>query len=839
MDSSGKPSGDNREMSGLTTQPLPDGWKLSATARIAYWSARHRWWVLASSVVVIVLGVFVIFSLGTETRSDDEGVGESGRAVELMDERFRREPNPGEHRVPTRTERLIFSNPSLDVDDPAFRSIVQGTVDDIRAVPGVSAVGSYYDTSDPDMLSEDGHAVLGFVSLQGPSIRHGLEEVLGVVNSAEQEAVGFEIGVVSFSLIEDEIDEIIDDDFSRIMFISLGLGLVILLLAFRAVVAAVIPLAMAVGAIFSAIGVATLVSRAYPLVDFYAEMILLMGLAVGIDYSLFIVSRFRDERRAGRPKLEAIGVASNTTGRAVFYAGITVILSLTGLMLTGSPTFISLALGAIIVVFIAVVGSLTLLPALLSALGDNVNRLKIPFLGRENSQAGFWGAITDRVLARPAVLSTLTAGALITLAIPVFFLNLGFNEGSDALPDAVEGKRAVELLEEYFSSSLIRPARVVVDAPDVRTPEVEAAVARFTQRLEQDDAYLGPFDIRVSPAGNLLRINVPVAGKIDDEESEEALKRLREEIIPQAFSGTGAKVYVAGATADSVDFRTEMYAKAPYVFGFVMGLSFLLLLVMFRSIVIPLKAILLNLLSVGAAYGVLVMVFQWGWGIGILGSEASGVIESWLPLFLFGILFGLSMDYHMLLLNRIKEVYDQGRGNEEAVSMGIKLTAGQITSAAAIMVGVFGTFATSRALGLQQFGVGLAVAVLIDATVIRVVLLPASMKLLGKWNWYLPAWLDWLPNVTPDLAPPLARPFPMRSRQREQTNEDIKMISSGRRRVMSTSKAVVAGIRRSVGAAAVDRRPDASPLLSVDRWHLTNAAARGLGKFWSRTLLRR
>ena len=741
------------------SQPPNGSAGLSFTARIAGWSARHRWPVLAASAAVIFLAVVAIFGIWTDLRDDDEGVGESGKAVELMDERFRSAPVPIEQRIPTRTERLIFSNPSVTVDDPLFRSTVDSTIEDIRALPGVTSAVSYYDTGEPDMLADDRHAVLGWVTLQDESVRRSMniniEPVQQAVESAEKGSSGFEIGVISFDLIEDEFDKILEEDFTRILFISLGFGLIILLLAFRAVVAAVIPLVMAIGAIFSALGVATLVSKAYPLVGLYAEMILMMGLAVGIDYSLFIVSRFRNERRDGRPKLEAIYVACNTTGRAVFYAGVTVVLSLAGLTLTGDATFTSLALGAIIVVFLAVVGSLTLLPALLSALGDNVNRLRIPFLGKENSQAGFWGAITDRVLARPAVLATVTAGALIALAVPVLSLNLGFNEGADALPDAVEGKRAVELLEEHFSSSLLQPASVVVDAPDVHAPEIEAAVARLMQRVNESDAFLGPFPTRVSEAGDLLRVRVPVAGKIDDEESEDALKLLRQEIIPETFAGTNANVFVSGATADSVDFRDHMYDRAPYVFAFVLGLSFLLLLVMFRSIVIPVKAIVLNLLSVGAAYGVLVMVFQWGWGIGILGSEASGIVESWLPLFLFGILFGLSMDYHMLLLNRIKEVYDQGKNNEEAVSLGIRLTAGQITSAAAIMVGVFAAFASSRILGLQQFGVGLAVAVFIDATVIRVILLPASMKLLGDSNWYLPSWLDWLPRVTPEESVPM------------------------------------------------------------------------------------
>ena len=689
----GRSSGD-----GGPQQGAANGLTLSFTARIAGWSARHRWPVLAASAVVIFLAVVAMIAVGTDTRDDDEGVGESGKAVKLMDERFRSAPVPpvdDEPRVPRRSARLIFSNPSMDVDDPLFRSTVESTIKELRILPGVTSAVTYYDTNEPDMLADDRHAVLGWVTLQDESVKRSMdidiEPVQHVVESVEEGASGFEIGVVSFDLIEDEFDEILEEDFARILFISLGLGLIILLLAFRAAVAAVIPLIMAIGAIFSALGVATLVSKAYPLVDLYAEMVLMMGLAVGIDYSLFIVSRFRNERREGRPKLEAISVASNTTGRAVFYAWVTVVLSLAGLTLTGDATFISLALGAIIVVFLAVIGSLTLLPALLSALGDNVNRLRIPFLGRENMQAGIWGAITDRVLARPAVLATVTTGALIALAVPVFYLNLGFNEGADALPDAVKGKRAVELLEEHFSSSLLLPARVVVDAPDVHAPEIEAAVAGLLQRIQEEDAFLGPFPTRVSEAGDLLRVTVPVAGKIDDEESEDALALLRQVIIPETFAGTNANIYVSGATADSVDFRDHMYGRASYVFAFVLGLSFLLLLVMFRSIVIPVKAIVLNLLSVGAAYGVLVMVFQWGWGIGILGSEASGIVESWLPLFLFGILFGLSMDYHMLLLNRIKEVYDQGENNEEAVSLGIRLTAGQITSAAAIMVGVLAT----------------------------------------------------------------------------------------------------------------------------------------------------
>ena len=356
------------------------------------------------------------------------------------------------------------------------------------------------------------------------------------------------------------------------------------------------------------------------------------------------------------------------------------------------------------------------------------------------------------MLARPAILATVTTGVLIALAVPVLSLNLAFASGSDAYHDAVDGKLALVLIEENFSADLAEPAWIIVDSPDVNSPAVQGSVNRLIERLETDDSFFAPSDVTVNPAGDLLYVQVPLVGGTDEAVSENAVKLLRNDIIPEAFAGTDAQVYIGGFSADSVDFTDQMIQSAPYVFGFVLGLAFLLLLVMFRSIVIPVKAIVLNLLSVGAAYGVVVMVFQWGWGIGLLGSEATGVTAPWLPLFLFAIVFGLSMDYHMLVLNRIKEAYDQGYSNEESVSRGVKITAGQITSAAAIMVGVFLTFALGRGIDTQQMGVGLGVAVLIDATVIRTVLLPASMKLLGDSNWYLPSWLDWLPKVTAEEA---------------------------------------------------------------------------------------
>ena len=675
--------------------------------------------------------------------------GESGEAVRLLEQRFDNGGAP--------TEQLVFSHPSLDVSDPVYRSTVEELVQELRAMPEVSAVVSYYEVGDPRLVSADQHVLRVQVEIADieASDNDKIDAILETVYAARPEASagGFYIGMAGDRSVLKQVEDLSEEDLGRVLMVTLVLALVMLLLVFRAVVASLIPLALALGAITTAMGIAALVSQAYPLAEGYEILVSMLDLAVGIDYSLFIISRFRYERQAGREKLEAITVASNTTGRAVFYAGVTVVVSLAGLALTNNPVFTSMALGVIFVVLVTIVGSLTFLPAVLSVLGDNVNRLRVPLLGRANGNGGLWSAITKRVLARPAIFATVTVAALVALAAPVSSLDLAFLTGSQALHNAVDAKQAVRLLEEHFSGGLATPALVVVDAPDVSAPEVEASVARLVQLVDQDGAFLGPFETVVNPAGDLLFVQVPLTG--DREAAERGVELLRDEINPEAFDGSGAQAYVTGITAVSMDFTDAMYRSMPYVFGFVLGLAFLLLLVMFRSIVIPVKAILLNLLSVASAFGVLVMVFQWGWGVSLLGSEAPGVIGAWMPPILFTIVFGLSMDYHMLLLNRIKEAYDQGHSNDESVSVGIRLTAGQITSAAAIMVGVFGTFALGRNIDGQQFGLGLGVAVLIDATIIRSVLLPASMKLLGDWNWYLPNFLRWLPDLRVEATEPV------------------------------------------------------------------------------------
>ena len=677
---------------------------------------------------------------------DYQGEGDSATGAELLDERFEFSTTP--------TEQLVLSNPSLDAGDPTFRATVEELSGKLRALPEVESVVSFYETGDEGMVSADGHVVLAKVEIATDSgdAKDKIDAIVNTVRAADKDTADFEIAMAGDTSITKELERIDEEDFGIMIMVTMIVALTFMLIAFRGVVAAAMPLVRAIGAIFTAIGVATLVSHVYPMVEFLAQVVLLMGMAVGVDYSLFIVSRYRDERKAGRSKIDAITHASNTTGRTVFYAGVTVVLSMVGLFLTNNAIFISMSVGIIIVVLLALLGSLTLIPALLSILGDNINRLRLPIIGRESagsSEGGIWGAITDRVLARPAVLATVTAGALLALAVPALSLDLGFPSGSRAYHDAVEGKRALQLLEEHFAAGLATPAYVIVDPSDGDVDSVQGSVTRLIDSLEQDAAFIEPFRVNANQAGDLLLVQVPMVADSNDSGAKEAVRRLRQDIVPDAFAGGNASVYVSGETAGSIDFTDNMFDKAPYVFGFVLGLAFLLLLLMFRSVVIPIKAIALNMLSVGAAYGVLVMVFQYGWGIGLLGMEASGVISAWLSVFLFAILFGLSMDYHMLILGRIKEAHDQGHTNEESVSIGIKVTAGQITAAAAVMVGVFGTFALGRQIELKQFGVGLGVAVLIDATLIRSVLLPASMKLLGDSNWYLPTWLEWRPGWAP------------------------------------------------------------------------------------------
>jgi uncharacterized membrane protein YdfJ with MMPL/SSD domain len=471
-----------------------------------------------------------------------------------------------------------------------------------------------------------------------------------------------------------------------------------------------------------------------------------MGLALGIDYSLFVVSRYREERDHGRVELDAIAAAGATASRAVLFSGTTFVIALTGMLLVPSNVMKSLAVGAISVGIVSVVAALTLLPALLGRIGDHVNALRVPWIGRSTGgqEGRFWGAVVHAVMRRPAVYLVTFAALLIALAVPTLGLTLGAS-GVSTLPNRLESKQGYEALARDFPQMSSSPALITL-SDNVRSPRVHAAITKLRDELAATPPF-GRSDLRVTPSGDLVAIGVQLGGDKTGPAALNAVRHLRKVLIPRAFKGTNARVLVGGDTADNVDFIDAMNAWLPIVFIFVLGLSFLLLTVVFRSIVIAATSIVLNLLSIGAAYGLVILVFRHGIGSGLLGFQRIDAIEAWVPLFLFSVLFGLSMDYQVFLLSRIKERYERSGSTIEAVTYGVSSTARLITGAALIIVAVFSGFAKGDLVMFQQMGFGVAVALLIDATIIRSVLMPATMRLLNSWNWYLPHWLDWLPRI--------------------------------------------------------------------------------------------
>ena len=582
-----------------------------------------------------------------------------------------------------------------------------------------------------------------------------VEPILAAIAGVQKANPSARVEEFGFASANHVWDKTMAEDFKRAEWSSVPITLVILLFAFGALVAASVPVLLALTAVFASIGLYALFTHLLPgSFDITQSVILLIGMAVGVDYSLFYLRREREERNAGRSPREALLRAAGTSGMAVLISGATVLVAMAGMFLAGNAIFTSMAIGTMFVVVAAVVGSVTVLAALLSKLGDRVDRLGVPLFGRRKHDAGesrAWGFVLDRVLRHPVVSVALSAGFLVLLTIPVLQMHTKLPSFTD-LPKSLPLVRTYERIQKAFPGSQT-PALVVVKAKDVRAPAFTKAFEQFQQRATATGLLFPPYRVAVSDDWMVARIDFSIAGNGDDKRSIAALNALRNDVIPPvAATLPDTSVAVTGQTAGTKDFNDQMKRRMPFVFAFVLGLAFLLLLMTFRSIVIPIKSIVLNLLSVGAAYGILVLVFQHSWAEGLLGFKSNGAITSWLPLFLFVILFGLSMDYHVFILSRVKELHDRGMATEEAVSAGIRQTAGTVTSAAIVMVAVFAIFATLRTIDMKQMGFGLAIAVLIDATVVRAVLLPATMKLLGDWNWYLPRRLEWLPNLSPELG---------------------------------------------------------------------------------------
>jgi uncharacterized membrane protein YdfJ with MMPL/SSD domain len=751
----------------------------SFTSRIAMWSARHRKVVALVWVLIVVVALGACSTIEADTSVEEEAPGESGKAVALLDERFPAEED-------TTQEIVVFSHPSLQVTDAEYQETVQGLMDDLSALRaretevlgGTRVVSStrivaetvtHYDTgltreNSPFVAPNEtgGDITFALVQIEGQvdEAVENIDPVLEAVAEAGAEADGFEILIGGDASLTKQLTEIIDEDFGRAGILNVPITLAILILAFGALIAAIVPLVLAFIAVFVALGALAAISQGFPLFEGYTQIVLLIGLATGIDYSLFVISRYRNEREAGLSKEEALRVAMGTSGKAIVFAGATTVFAVAGMFLVGDPIFSSLGLASIVVVIFAVSMAMTLLPAIIAMLGDNIDRFRVPFLGGGTGvREGVWGWIFDRVLAWPIIPAVVTIAVLIAIAAPATTLNLGFN-GPRSFPEDAEGTKALIALEENFTLGLVQPAVVVVDAGEkqnVFAQDIQASTAELLRLVGEDavspdnpEALYGPpaRAPEFSDAGDTELLFVPVNGDSGEDRAIDAVNELRDELIPAAFEDSSADVLVTGATAGNIDFKANIIFRTPFVFAFVLGLAFIILLLTFRSLVISITAIILNLFSVFAAYGLLVLVFQEGYLLeGILDFEATGIIESWLPLFLFSLLFGMSIDYEMFIMGRIKERFERGASTDEAIAQGVKGTAGVISNAAAIMVAVALIFAFTRNIGLQQFGFGLAAAILVDATIIRAFVLPTTMKLLGEWNWYLPSWLEWIPRV--------------------------------------------------------------------------------------------
>jgi putative drug exporter of the RND superfamily len=682
-------------------------------------------------------------AVGTKSLSDADGQsGEAGWAAKLFAAAGLDGGDP---------ESVIVQSRTLRASDPEFLETVRDVERALAHEPGVGELRSPYGTS-RGRISTDGHSALISFRLGAQPDPRGrrrpvsLTAVLDAVERTARAHPGFYIGEYGDASLDKAIADTNGRDFHRAELLSIPLSLAILLVAFGAIVAALVPVLLALTAVAAAIGLLAFPSHIWPADDAANSVILLIGLAVGVDYSLFYIRREREERAQGRSPEKALEAAAATSGRAVLLSGLTVLIAMAGMFVTGNKELTSVGVGAMLVVATAVAGSLTVLPALLSLLGDRIERGRLPFLGKRRGRpSALMSRIVDRVLRRPLVSLLVGGGLLVLLAVPAFALHTN-NAVETALPQGLKIADTYDRMERAFPGGG-QPAYVILEARDVTATAIREAVGELRRRALASGELRNPVTVRASDDHRIAAISIGLVGSGTDARSEHALELLRTRLVPGTLGAVpGVEAHVGGLTAESKDFNDLLKRRAPLVFAFVLGLAFVLLLAAFRSVVVAAKAIVLNLLSVGAAYGLLVAVFQWGWGESLLGFESTGGITSWLPLFLFVVLFGLSMDYHVFILTRVREAVDRGLPTERAVSQAVSSTAGTVTSAALLMVGVFAVFATLSQIQLKQLGVGLAAAILIDATIVRAVVLPASMKLLGSWNWYLPAWLDWLPR---------------------------------------------------------------------------------------------
>ena len=720
-------------------------------ARMGRWSASHWKTAVFGWLAFVVIAVFVGTFIGTKNiDTADANVGQAHKADQVLKHAF--------PQVDPQTELVLVQSSSKTVDDPAFRATVKDVEQTIAGNPAIKNVRSPLDPAHADQVSKDGRSVMVVWDMKGTyeNAKPKIDGIVSAVGDAADRHPGFYVAEAGSVSSGKALDKMFSDQLKLAGERSIPITVIVLLLVFGALVAVGVPLLVALSSVIATVFLVALPSHIVPMDQNVSAVILLVGLAVGVDYSLFYLKREREERALGRSPRAALEAAAATSGRSVLISGITVMVAMAGMMFSGDKSYLGFGIATMMVVGVAMLGSLTVLPALLSRLGDKVEKGKIPFLHRLRRDSGenhFWKAILTPVLRRPVVAAALAGGVLLVLAAPVLQLHTA-QSGLDAMPNSAPTVGTMKKIEKVFSNGDLSPAIVAIEA-NTDSAATKQAITELKSQAIASGRMHGPVVVEVNPSHTVARVSIPLAGKGSDSVSNAALDTLRNQILPATVGKVSRATFaVTGPTAQSADENSLLKQKAPIVFGFVLVFAFILLLVSFRSIVIAVKAIVLNLLSVGAAYGVLVAVFQWGWGESFLGFHSNGGIASWLPIFMFVILFGLSMDYHVFILSRVREAYDRGLKTEDAVAHGITTTAGVVSSAALVMVGVFAVFALMPILDMKEMGIGLAAAVLIDATIVRAVLLPATMKLLGEKNWNLPRWLEWLPKLEHEASPP-------------------------------------------------------------------------------------
>ncbi|WP_019071473.1 MMPL family transporter [Streptomyces hokutonensis] len=719
-------------------------------ARAGGWSARHRWAAVGIWVLFVVLAMGIGSAAGrVDVDEGDQLKGETHTAATIIDDAGIKEP-AGE------TILIQSKDASVTSTDNEFRTAVSAVVKAVEGTGKVTDVTSPYDTR---TISKDGRSALVQFDMRGDADTAGdrVEPVLKAVAGVQKDHGSLRIEEIGGASMAKQYKDAFGNDFKKAEYSAVPVAFGILLIAFGALVAALLPVALAMTAIIATMGLMGIVSHVQPMSDTANSVMLLVGLAVGVDYCLFYLRREREEREAGRDAGAALRIAAATSGRAIIVSGVTVCVAMAGMLFTGLAEFEAMGLASLMVVAVAMVGSVTVLPALLSLLGERVEKGRIPFLRRRgrrgNGESRFWTAVLKGVLAKPLVSVLVAAGALLAIAAPAVGMkteNLTLDqEFGNSLPIVGTYNR----VNDAFPGGS-EPAEVVVKAKDINSPEVKQALADFKAQAVSSGASLGPVDIKLHDAQNVAFVSVPLVGGSDQDKAAKSLEKLRDDVRPATLGKVdGVQAPITGQVAGSHDFNDQLLGSVVPVFAFVVVFAFLLMLLSFRSLTVAITSIVLNLLSVGAAYGILVAVFQHGWGASLVGAEGVGAIVTWLPLFLFVILFGLSMDYHVFVVSRIREARLRGRTTRDAIQHGVVTTAGVVTSAAIIMVAVFAIFGTLSMQSMKQMGVGLAAAVLIDATVIRGVLLPAVMALLGERNWYFPKWLHRLPDLTHDESP--------------------------------------------------------------------------------------